>query len=73
LSHEIRTPLATALFFLKQIPLCLMSSNHDAIQQAQKYFKLIGCQINFTMSFLDDLNDFRLLSQGAFALEIVAF
>ena len=67
LSHEMRTPIATSIFLIEEVT-TLLGDPDAGLVVALKYLDLIRGQLNFTMSFVDDLLDLRQLKEGVFKL-----
>ena len=54
-SHELFTPMASCLFFLNKIS--ELGSGPDDMAQARILCNFIVSQINFMLSFVEDLKD----------------
>ena len=65
-SHELRNPMESCLFFLKKINK-LGSSPGDAAQ-AKVLSKLIVSQINFMLTFVEDLVALGMIKKGCLQL-----
>jgi len=63
----MRTPIATSIFLIKEVT-TMLSVPEVGLAGAIKYLDLIRGQLNFTMSFVDDLLDLRQLKEGVFKL-----
>jgi signal transduction histidine kinase len=71
-SHEMRTPIGTVIFFLTQVIQAL-----ETIQESSpmiiRYLQLSLSQLEFMLSFVEDLLDFRQLKDGIFNLNKAVF
>ena len=67
----MRTPLGTCLFFLAQILTMLKYIQLDPT--VRRYLNLVMNQLNFMLSFVDDLLDYKQLKDGVFSLSATAF
>ena len=75
-SHEMRTPLGTSLFFIQMLIKMLQKSNASGqaersesdSEKALHYLQLVQSQLNFIMSFVNDLLDLRQLRDKVFSL-----
>lgn len=66
LSHEMRTPLYTIIFFLEQIIQLFGKLNvfGKEAEQIKLYCSLITNQLNFVLSFVEDLLDLQQMKNG---------
>ena len=71
-SHEMRTPIATSIFFIAMI-VKFVTEVPKINSQVFHYLNLVESQLNFLLTFVDDLLDLRQLRFGAFSLFKSAF
>ena len=69
-SHEMRTPLLSIIFFLNNVLKLLskLKTKSDKLKKAKHFTELVLNQVNFVLSFVEDLLDLQLMRTGKLKL-----